>query len=393
MKINLLILLIFFGNSIGWSQELNTEDSIHKSAVTIHKKFYINGYIKNMQVLDFNKNLGRLNATDLIHNRINCKWKPKQNITLNIELRNRFIWGDDVRNIPSYTLLLRNTNETVNLSKIWLSNESFVMHTNTDRLNLDYKIKKLSIRLGRQRINWGISTIWNPNDLFNTYNFLDFDYEERPGSDAIRLIGNITSFSGLELAYAHGNKTSKNVFAGKYFFNKNGYDVQIITGILGNRFTTGVGWAGSIKDAGFKGEMQFFSNTLDNNFQINITLEGDYVFKNGLYINGSFLYNNNGLNTNKINPIDLNFKFTPAYLMPTKFNFVIASGKEITPLFSANLSVLFAPRTNLLLILPSLNYSLSDNLNANLVWQSFFASFNQFSALNHRGYLRLKYNF
>lgn len=28
---------------------------------------------------------------------------------------------------------------------------------------------------------------WNPNDWFNTYNYFDFDYEERPGTDAIRV--------------------------------------------------------------------------------------------------------------------------------------------------------------------------------------------------------------
>ncbi|MEZ4983057.1 MAG: hypothetical protein R2769_16025 [Saprospiraceae bacterium] len=56
-----------------------------------------------------------------------------------------------------------------------------------DRLFVQYTYKQFEARLGRQRINWGISTIWNPNDIFNAYNFSDFDYEERPGSDAMLL--------------------------------------------------------------------------------------------------------------------------------------------------------------------------------------------------------------
>ncbi len=126
---------------------------------------------------------------------------------------------------------------------------------------------------------------------------------------------------------------------------------------------------------------------------MNISIESDYVFTSGWYLNGSFLFNNNGTDTAIVNPLQLDFNFSPAHLMPTKWNFILAGGKEFTPLFSANLSVLYAPGTHLLLILPGLRYSLTDNLNADLIWQSFFANLDRFEALNHRGYLRLKYNF
>ena len=32
-----------------------------------------------------------------------------------------------------------------------------------------------------------MNLVWNPNDLFNAFSFVDFDYEERPGSDALRI--------------------------------------------------------------------------------------------------------------------------------------------------------------------------------------------------------------
>lgn len=393
MKTILLILAILLNTILLRSQELPVADSLITDLDPSSSKFSFNGYVKDMQSLSFSKDFANLFATNLIHNRINLKWLPSPNLMMATELRNRLIWGDDVKIVPNYNQLLRNPNELVNLSKIWFSNSSLVMHTNIDRLYLDYKVKKVSIRAGRQRINWGISTIWNPNDLFNTYNFLDFDYEERPGSDAIRFTGDISSFSGIELGYSAGNKTTEKVLAGKYFFNTGGYDIQLLSGIYGNRFTAGAGWAGSIGDAGFKGETQFFTKTSAEKFQINVTVESDYVFESGWYINGSFLFNNNGLDSKILNPLQLNFNFSPANLMPTRWNFIIATGKEITPLFSANLSFLYAPGTNLLLILPGFKYSLGENLNVDLVWQSFYASLDQFEALNHRGFLRLKYNF
>ncbi len=393
MKTILLILAILLNTVWISAQESTVADTSRMEDDPDASQFSFNGYIKDMQSLSFPKDFASLYNNNLIHNRINLKWLPSPNLMMAIELRNRLIWGDDVKMIPNYNQLLRNPNELVNLSKIWFSNSSLVMHTNIDRLYLDYKVKKVIIRAGRQRINWGISTIWNPNDLFNTYNFLDFDYEERPGSDAIRFTGDISSFSGIELAYSPGNKTTEQVLAGKYFFNTGGYDIQLLAGIYGNRFTAGAGWAGSIGDAGFKGETQFFTKTSAEKFQINVTVESDYVFESGWYINGSFLFNNNGLYSKILNPLQLNFNFSPANLMPTRWNFIIATGKEITPLFSANISFLYAPGTNLLLILPGFKYSLGENLNVDLVWQSFYASLDQFEALNHRGFLRLKYNF
>ncbi|MBK8346135.1 MAG: hypothetical protein IPL08_00390 [Saprospiraceae bacterium] len=85
-----------------------------------------------------------------------------------------------------------------------------------------------------------------------------------------------------------------------------------MSGIYGNRFTLGAGWAGSIGDAGFKGETQLFTKTSAEKFQINVTVESDYVFESGWYINGSFLFNNNGLDSKILNPLQLNFNFSPA---------------------------------------------------------------------------------
>ena len=75
-----------------------------------------------------------------------------------------------------------------------------------DRLFIEWNKEKWNIRIGRQRINWGINLAFNPNDIFNAYNFLDFDYEERPGVDAARVQYYYGSFSGLDLvtvSYTH----------------------------------------------------------------------------------------------------------------------------------------------------------------------------------------------
>lgn len=371
------------------------EDSASKPVVPESRSsaFSINGYVKDMQSLHFSKDFAQLNATNLIHNRINTKWMPHNQTKLVLELRNRLIWGDEVKTIPNYAQLLRNPNEKWDVSRVWFSNPSLVMHTNIDRLYLDLKYEELALRVGRQRINWGIATTWNPNDIFNSYNFLDFDYEERPGTDAVKLTAELTPFSGLEFAYAPANKSGGPVWAGKYFFNWKGYDFQLISGVFDKRGTLGLGWAGRIGNAGFKGEGQIFSATGNQKPQLNLCLESDYVFSGGWYAAGSLLYNNNGIQSPIRNPLELNFNFSPVNLMPTRWNFILSARKEITPLFSAGLSLLYAPGTHLLLALPGLRYNLTSNLDVDLIWQGFFAEMKKFEALSHRGFLRLKYSF
>ena len=74
------------------------------------------------------------------------------------------------------------------------------MYTNFDRANVKWTLDKFELTVGRQRINWGQNLIWNPNDIFNAYNFFDFNYVERPGSDAVLMELFTGDFSSVQLA-------------------------------------------------------------------------------------------------------------------------------------------------------------------------------------------------
>jgi hypothetical protein len=106
------------------------------------------------------------------------------------------------------------------------------------------------------------------------------------------------------------------------------------------------------------------------------------------------LYNSRGIDTVVNNFYTIDLKLSPQNLMPTKWNLIAAASKEITPLLSANTSVLYTPGTNLLILLPSLRYDLATNLTADLIGQSFFAQQeNRFRAISTRCFLRIKWNF
>ncbi|MGE5109088.1 MAG: hypothetical protein ACM3H8_16240, partial [Sphingobacteriales bacterium] len=339
MKKLIPILLILLSSII------SAQDSTEKI-----KKLTITGYIKSLESISFSKDFKENISGNLIHNRINAKWKPIDKITVAAEFRNRFFWGEEVKATPGFATLLRNNNEKINLSKIWLEKNGLVLHTNIERLYFDYRKENWNLRVGRQRINWGITTTWNPNDIFNAYNFLDFDYEERPGSDGTKFQYLFNDFFNTEIAFSHGDKNKSTVSAIRYFLNRWNYDMQLITGWYKDHITLGAGWAGNIKDAGFKGEIQYFFKTKDSSDHLNMTMEVDYVFKKGWYVNAGFLLNNRGLNEIVSDWNKVNLNLSAENIMPTKWNFIFTTRKEINPLLTGSFSVLYSPNVNLLIL-------------------------------------------
>ena len=118
------------------------------------------------------------------------------------------------------------------------------------------------------------------------------------------------------------------------------------------------------------------------------------MFQKGWYLNLGLLFNNNGLSQPVNNWGNINLKLSPQNLMPTRWNFILTTSKEFTPLLSTNISVLYAPGTNLIILLPTIRYNLASNLDADIIWQSFFAELNNdLEAVNHRSFLRIKWSF
>ncbi|HVV72595.1 MAG TPA: hypothetical protein VHI52_14035, partial [Verrucomicrobiae bacterium] len=238
---------------------------------TAERKLGIGGYIKDMQSFFWDKDFRQLTGGDLLHNRINMKWKPDSLLTGAFEVRNRVFWGDQVAVTPDFAARLRNASELVDLQKVWVNRNNFVVHSNIERLWLEWRRRQFDVRAGRQRINWGIATLWNPNDIFNTYNFLDFDYEERPGADAVKAAYRLNSVSGAEMAIAASDEPHKSVGAIRLFTNRWNYDFQFISGWYKTGVIAGAGWAGSIKEAGFKGELMYFGREGDSAALLNLT--------------------------------------------------------------------------------------------------------------------------
>ena len=160
----------------------------------------VKGYVKGLAAMQTIGDNGEIALENTIHNRFDINWYISNKFTFSAGLRNRIIIGNNVSLIPDYADYISRDPGYFDLSWVWADNTSWIGVSQFDRLMIDYTSGKLQVTVGRQRINWGQTFVWNPNDLFNTYSYFDFDYEEKPGSDAIRLQYYLGESSKLELS-------------------------------------------------------------------------------------------------------------------------------------------------------------------------------------------------
>jgi hypothetical protein len=235
------------------------------------------------------------------------------------------------------------------------------------------------------------------------YSFFDFDYPEKPGSDALRLQYYPTFSSVAELAVAAdsaGNITG----AGMYRTNFWNYDVQIMAGVLNSEdLVAGGAWSGDVSGAGFRGEFTYFhdqENFADTSGDFMASVNLDYTFSNSLYLQAEALYSSLAAK------MDVN-SFMSFYQRPmsvktisfSEFSVFAQATYPVTPLFNASLSGMYMPDFNAFFVGPNLSYSLGQNIEASLIWQYFAGEFpNPFTGAASRnqfnlGFLQVKYNF
>ena len=342
---------------------------------TTDRSWSVNGYVKDMQtaiIHDIDQNWV---TSNLIHNRLNFRWNLSKSFTFCFEERNRFYWGEQISLTPQYKDFIVYDNGLVNMSWNIFYGKSYILNASIDRVWLDFTRNNFQVTLGRQRINWSQTYVWNPNDIFNTYSYFDFDYEEKPGSDALRLQYFTGPSSKAEIA-VKADKDQKITAAGLYRFNRWKYDFQGLAGIYTQSdLVLGLGWAGQIAKGGFKGELSWFrplKNFRNTTGVFLSSVEYDYTFRNSIFIQFEGFYNSNASNTSNIlinlfNPGLLNAK--NPFL--TGFSIFGNISYPLTPLISLSLAGIYNPSNRMYFIIPNFAFSLMNNLDLSLVAQSF----------------------
>ncbi|MDH3323533.1 MAG: hypothetical protein OEM04_11120 [Flavobacteriaceae bacterium] len=345
------------------------------TAIHAQDNWMIKGYVKGMSAMQTVGDSGEMAIENTIHNRLDLHWYINDNLTFTAGLRNRVVAGNNVSLIPDYSDFIGRDVGYFDMSWIWADKRSWIGISQLDRLAIDYTIEKLQITIGRQRINWGQTYVWNPNDLFNTYSYFDFDYEEKPGNDALRLQYYLGESSKIELATSL-NSDNKVSSALLYRFNTRGYDIQFLGGVYTESdYVFGGGWSGSIGGGGFSGEFTYFhplEDQSDHSSEITASIHYDYTFKNSLMLQFETLYNGFGADDMSGGLGDVLFMdLSPKNLFPTKMAFFSSGAYDLSPLFRFMLAGMYGPEGDFLYLGPTLTYSMSDVMELAAIGQYF----------------------
>lgn len=351
------------------------------------------GYLSEMPSFIWSEGSQSSTFDVLIHNRINLEHQINDNFKAKIDFRNRLFWGDMVESTVNFKYLASEDDGVLDMSFNWESHSKYLLNTTIDRFSLEYEKENIQLKVGRQRVNWSQTMVWNPNDIFNSYSYLDFDYSERPGMDGVRMQYFTGNTSNIEAVFKI-DKDLDMTFASLYRFNTRGYDFQFIAGELEQEdFIIGGGWSGSICGAGFYGELSYFSE-MDNvsNDVFVSSIGGNYIFRNSLLLSGEYLYSSNLANYEGSYSDLLYNQSSVKRMSITDHSYVVSLFYPITP--SLNISVAYMglgfPMAKSFYLGPTANYSFSDNLYLTGVLQ--YYNLTEYEGVV-ASYLRLKWSF
>ena len=357
----------------------------------------LRGYIKEMPVISLDRNFSSPAFNNILHNRLNFRLDATRNFRLFLEGRNRILYNEMFAEIPGVRDIFKNDPGLADMSWVWLSDGSWIGHSQIDRFYVDWSVDNWQVRAGRQRINWGINLVSNPNDLFNTYSFFDFDYPERPGSNALRVQYFTDHLSRLQLAVSPSRDSREMVAAVMVNSNLLNSDWQALAGYYKHRMALGVGWAASVRGAGFKGEATWFydleeSSGVDRG-NIVAAAGFDYMFSRGTFAVLEFLYNG-GYGRRQGEVFLITEPLRPDNIMFSRYAVTLSTQHPFSPVVQGGMAVMALPDIDASFLMPSVSFSVLRNFDAEFTGQIFLGgSGTIFEGAGSGWFISLQYSF
>lgn len=372
------------------------------------------GYAKDMLSYSDGKYEGMPDNIGLCQNtlqgRINLNAYAGE-FTLSAQSRHLFVLRKNQKDAQLFLDAFQVRKGYADLNWDYFSGQGLLARAEVDRLYLDWTRDNWQLTVGRQRIAWGSALVWNITDFFNPFNILDFDYEEKPGSDAIRLQYYTGPTSQFDLAFSPSKTKRKQMVAMRYVFNLFEYDFNLLAAWQKEKQRYGINWAGNLRGAGFRGELvyakpdlKFFAPWLSppqssylaekiyNRPYWNAVLSLDYTFTNSFYLHTEYLFDELGVTKNSaLRQFEI---LQTGELGPSRHSLFFEAAYDLTPLLRADYFILFNPADHSQISVPSLQYSLSDN------WGLYALAFltsgklgSEFGAYPAQYFLRFKFSF
>lgn len=351
-QIFIFIFLIFFALPLYAGLDLSISDSNYTigSQSVITDKTYI-----------YNYNRLRLEADYY-----------SDNIDMTLRIDDENILGKEYLNTPDYQFAKKYDHSLpVDIYKYIYDNGEIENRLYLYRAYATVRYGNHDFIAGLQRIPFGVGKIWTPTDVFNPVNPLSIETGERVGVMALRAELNPSDMTRIQITGNVKNdwKANKLGIRMKGVFKSIDAGISLITGVdfnmYGYELEMNIGSTG----AELRSEGGYFNYFTEDNQYFKGILGVEYGFENSLIISFEYLFNGAGEDNYKdytVNTVDYSqWNEMGKHYVATVLSY------QISPLLTSNISFINNLSDQSYFISPSIEYSISDNINMKVGYQLF----------------------
>ncbi len=130
------------------------------------RNWTLNGHLQDLGTVWIQDWDGRWQTMNQVKNRFDFRWFPSNSFSMHIGMRNNFTFGMMPQLYYPYMADLAIQDPGyLDMTRLVAKDTSYFMISNLDRAYLRFSKENFQVTAGRQRINWGINMVWNPNDI------------------------------------------------------------------------------------------------------------------------------------------------------------------------------------------------------------------------------------
>jgi hypothetical protein len=172
-----------------------------------------------------------------------------------------------------------------------------------DRLVYRQRLPAGELAVGRQRISWGTGRIWNPTDLFNPINPVNFAKIEKDGADAVSAKLFLGTLSDVQAVWNPAGNAPAN-YGARFRSHVETFDFSLLGGYFDSSPVAGFDMAGDLGESGVRAEFLYSGLfTSDAEQYAKLIVGADHQFTPEFY--GLVEYHFNGLGTSDRDAYDI----------------------------------------------------------------------------------------
>ncbi len=328
--------------------------------------------------------------------RLIFNWSINKNFDIQISNQTNLSFGNST--------LLRLVKETstdnhnlLKLSCLLIDKEDKWLNLALDRLLMRWSTDKLEVSLGRQRINWGNTVLWHPNDIFDSSPFLNFTYPERMGCDAVRAAYYHNEVATSELAVSADKRGSPTIA----ILHRNLYrnlDFQLLGGVYKRyHWVAGGGFTTELNEFSIRFEGSYFHDSRKESDKVDVVQASigiDKIFQNNFILQAEALYTNKPDDITDLISSYMYTEYSLRRLTTSRWSFAGQIYYPFSGLFSINALMAYLPDQSAVYVGVGMNYLISQNLEASAMVHAFDLNINESYPMDGRmGTLQVKYFF